>query len=325
MRFLHKIIKPVFFLHDIYKIYKIIQKVDPDIIHINNGGYPGALSCSAAVFSARLCGKNKVVYVVNNIAVPVNSLQRSLLYPIDLFLRYNVSRFVTASSRAKESLKNVLNLSENQIVQIPNTIVPRQVMIERKDFRKKYGIAEKDILIGCVALFEYRKGHHYLLNAFSNLLRDYKGKRRIFLMLDGKGEKTDEIKAQISELGIGKCVIMTNQANIYDLYNAIDFLVLPSIEQEDFPNVVIEAMYMKKPVIGTDVGGIPEQIKNGYNGFVVEPKDVEGLEESMLMLITKPKYARTLGINGKKIFRDKFSEKAIVSRYMDLYNVLMRE
>jgi glycosyltransferase involved in cell wall biosynthesis len=283
------------------------------------------LSYSAAVFSARLAGKTKIIYVVNNIAFPIKSFQRGLLYPIDLFVSKNVSKFITASERAKKSLEKVLSLKNEKVLQIPNTIVPRKINTQKEMFRKKYGINKDDILIGCVALFIERKGHVYLINAFSEFLKHYNGKNNVYLILDGNGDKKDEIKKLINELKLNKNIILTELANIYDLYNAMDFLVLASIEKEDFPNVIIESMYMGKPVIGTDVGGIPEQIKDGYNGEIVKPRNTKELGNAILKLVNDKKYSKKLGKNGKKLFEDKFSENTIVGRYIKLYNVLVNE
>jgi len=326
LRFFLKFAKPILFLIDVYRIYKIIKKENPEIIHINNGGYPGALSCSAAVLSAKLAGKKKIVYVVNNIAFPLtSSFQRFLLYPVDLLVARNVTKFITASKRAGASLETVLNLNKNRLIQIPNTVLLRKPSLQSNDFRKKYGIGEKDILIGCVGLFVKRKGHIYLLKAFSEFLKKHHGPDNVFLMFDGEGELKEEIKEMVTTLKLDNNVIFTTLPNIYDLYEAMDFLVLPSIEKEDFPNVVIESMYMGKAVIGTDVGGIPEQIINGHNGFVVTPRDVNELSNAMLKLTNDKKYLIKLGENGKKLFEEKFSENVIVEKYMKLYQEILEQ
>jgi glycosyltransferase involved in cell wall biosynthesis len=319
-KIIKKIFKPLYFLSDVYRIYNVIKKENPDLVHINNGGYPGALSCSAAVLAAKLAKKNRILYVVNNIAFPIDSLPRAILYPLDVYLRYNVSKFITGSKKARESLKSVLKLKDEQIVSIPNTIIPKKPKISKEAFRKMYGVGTGDIIVACVALFQHRKGHKYLIDAFAKTLGEVENNRKLFLFLDGWGQEQKGMEEQIEKLGIKQDVIITNSENIYDLYHAMDFLVVPSIEKEDFPNVILEAMSCGKAVVGTDIGGIPEQVIEDETGYIVKPKDVEELANAMKKLINDPKLADRLGKNGNERFEKEFSEDIVVKRYIELWN-----
>ena len=77
--------------------------------------------------------------------------------------------------------------------------------------------------------------------------------------------------------------------NIFDLINASDVIILPSIENEDFPNIIIEAMSLGKPTIGSKIAGIPEQIDHNKNGYLINPKDDKDLLKKIIKISNKKK------------------------------------
>lgn len=304
-------------------IHRLLRRARPDIVHINNGGYPGAFSCSAAVFAARLAGVRRIVYVVNNVAVPRQSLHRRMDFWMDRFVSRNVSRFITASTYAAQRLKEVLDLSDEQLVTLPNTILPRFPDETRAQTRSRLGIAPDEIVIGHVGVQEERKGQRFLIQAFS-ALRGETGSLKVRLVLEGTGPLRAHLESMVQQLALEKSVIFCQEANIYNLYQGMDLFVLPSIGYEDFPNVILEVMSLGKPVIGTRVAGIPEQIRDGYNGYVVEPKDAAGLCRAMHALVTNPLRREEMGKRSRELFETNFRREVIVGRYIELYRSLLR-
>ena len=325
VRILNNILKYPYFIRNVYSIYGVIKKEDPDIVHINNGGYPGAYSCSAAVFSARLAGKKRIVYVVNNIAFSGFSIRRKLDFWIDRFLAKNVSRFLTGSMYAGKRLQEVLKFEERQLVSIPNAAIPRSADESREETRRKYGFGADDLLIGNVAVFEERKGHKYLLDAFRELREELGRRMNLKLVIAGFGPLEEEIKEKVRSEKLEDCVRIVREKNVYNIFNAIDFFVLPSIGLEDFPYVIIEAMSMGKPVIGTRVAGIPEQISDGLNGYLVDPKDVKSLKEAMKKIAQSKLTRERMGEESKKIYEGQFTEAIVVEKYINFYNTLLTE
>ena len=80
----------------------------PDVLHINNGGYPAALSARAAAIAGRLAGVDKIIMVVNNMAVDYHRLSRRFDYPFDRLVVRSVDRFITGSEAASRRLSAVL-------------------------------------------------------------------------------------------------------------------------------------------------------------------------------------------------------------------------
>lgn len=313
----------IFFISNILKIYQIIKGEDPDIVHINNGGYPGAYSCSAAVFAAKLAGKDKIIYVVNNVAVPRSSITRKPDFWIDRFVSKNVSKFITGSNYAGEKLRSVLKFNNDQYVRIPNTIASRSSDESKEETRKRLGIGSNDILIGNVALYEERKGQKYLIKAFNELSKELGEALNIRLILEGRGPMKGELMELVKSYGLNSKVLFIEEKNIYNLYNCLDLLVLPSIAYEDFPSVILEVMSLGKPVVGTNIAGIPEQIENSRNGYIVEPEDVGQLKGAMKRIVTDEDLREQMGRKSREIFDANFKESMIIDKYINLYNSLL--
>ncbi|MFC1977611.1 glycosyltransferase family 4 protein [Chloroflexota bacterium] len=313
----------VFFFSNIYKIYRIIKKANPDIIHINNSGYPGAYSCSAAVAAAKLAGKDKIVYTVNNIAVPRSSVIRRLDFLLDRFVSKRVTKFVTGSSYAGKRLQSVLGFHDDRHIRIPNTILSRNNDETEEETRKRLSVGNDDILICNVALFEERKGQQYLIEAFNQLCKELGGTLKVKLILEGKGPTKVKLTELVQSNNLNSRVLFIEEENIYNLYNCLDLFVLPSIMYEDFPNVILEVMSLGKPVIGTKIAGIPEQIEDGSNGYVVEPGDILQLKDAMKRIVTDKHLRKQMGRRSREIFDGNFKEDIIIDKYINLYESLL--
>ncbi len=297
-------------------------RIQPDILHINNGGYPAATSCYAAVLAARKCGISKVVYMVNNMAAGYRHPLRWFDKRLDEVVKKTVTYFINGSNNAGLRLKEVLNLPESQQITIRNGIIPRTVTMSREEFRKMYSI-DKDIFVFAeVANLEERKGHRILLKAVKNLMK-VGTLRKFIVLLEGNGPLKEEISTFIKENGISETVRMIEVEQIYNLYNAIDVLVLPSIHTEDFPNTIIEAMGQGLPVIGTAIAGIPEQIDDHVNGLLVKPSDVEALAKAMDEILKDKELYDFCSKNARDKFDKNYTAEISVKNYMNLYRSML--
>ena len=104
------------------------------------------------------------------------------------------------------------------------------------------------------------------------------------------------------------------------IYAAIDLFVLPSTCVEAFGMGIIEAMAMRKPVIGSAIGGIPEIISHNLNGILVPPKNVESLSEAIAGYIKNKDGFRDIASAGRKTVELRFSDK----QYGDKFEALLK-
>lgn len=310
------------FLYNVVRIFFHFKKYTIDILHINNGGYPGAYSCGAAVLAAKLSGVKCIVYVANNTVIPYTHPVRWLDYPVDILIRHAVSKFVTASQYAGRELQHTLSISQEKHMSIPNGIKPRDIIQDRSAFREANGFSSSQVLAAVVANLECRKGHIYLLKALQWI--KLQNMPSPIVLIEGVGPEEAYLKKCVFEMGLSDNVRFLGRVqHVFDLMNAVDFVILPSIGYEDFPNVVIEAMGLGRPVVGTDVAGIPEQIVSGETGILIPPKSEEALASSIIRL-TKSKVLReSMGTEGYSRFLRFFVKDVAIQNYLGCYQKML--
>jgi len=317
-------IEYLFFVYDIFRLIIIFKKIKPEILHINNGGYPGSYSCLSAVFAARYCRINKVIFVINNIITPYNSIFRFIDKPIDWFVKNNMTIFITGSKYACDKLRLLWNLADGRAINVPNTITPRTLIESRESLLKRLNIKNDKIILCNIALLEKRKGQKYLVESIGIIKKDFENDyNKFILIIEGEGREYCNLINLSKILGVNKNIIfIQKEKNIFDLMNIIDVFILPSIENEDFPNVILESMSFGKPIIGTDIAGIPEQIKNNVNGFIVKPRDPKELSNAILQMVNNEKMRVEMGKKSLEIYNELFSYEKIMKKYINIYNNL---
>jgi glycosyltransferase involved in cell wall biosynthesis len=193
--------------------------------------------------------------------------------------------------------------------------------IDGSNLKRKLGIGGKKVVFA-LRHHEPKYGLEYLIRAIPLVLRRCEN---VVFIIGGDGSLRRFHEGLASELGVGGNVIFTGRIprNEVPFYYAIcDMVVVPSL-QEAFGLVVSEAMASGKPVIGTSVGGIPDQIIDGYNGFLVQPKDPKAIAERIVYLVENPEEAKRMGLNGRKIVKEKFDINRKIDRIISLYNNIL--
>lgn len=309
--------------YSIIKNAKTLQKVfsqySPDIIHVNNGGYPAATSAQAAVIAAHRCGVKDIYYVVNNMALDYSHPLRWIDAFLDPFIKKNVTKFITGSNNAGIHLKKVLGLPNSKQITIRNGIVRRYNKMSKAEFKKAYSIPKEKVIFSTIANLEERKGHKYLLQAIKDL-KDENQLSNYCFILEGKGPEEAFIRDYIINNGLSNYVKLISVPSIYDLYSATDVTILPSIANEDFPNIIIESMGMGIPVIGTRIAGIPEQIIPEETGLLIEPADRVALKKAIERLGTDSEFRRECGKRAQEVFKANYTASRSINNYISLYN-----
>lgn len=177
-------------------------------------------------------------------------------------------------------------------------------------------------IVGTIGRLVELKGHEYLLEAVAEVVKIFPNAK--FLIV-GDGPMQDDLKTLVKMHSIQESVIFTGyRSDVANLMAAMDVIVLCSILPDSFPRSVIEAMAMGKPVIGTNIGGVPEAIDDGVTGLLVPPKDSQALAKAMITLLQDKPRAKQMGIAGRKRVEQFFSiDKNIRDTekvYMELVN-----
>jgi glycosyltransferase involved in cell wall biosynthesis len=187
---------------------------------------------------------------------------------------------------------------------------------EKIRIRKKWNIGHNDAVIGIVSKLWEGKGHEVLIRAFKEIKREIKEAR---LVIVGEGPLDSMLHEITDTLGLTDSVLFTGfQMDVAGIISSFDVAVLPSFF-EGMGRVLLEAMAMEKPVVASRVGGIPDLVKDGINGFLITPGDVKGLAEALKKLLNDKGLANIMGRNGRKGITDRFSADAMVRSIKKIY------
>jgi glycosyltransferase involved in cell wall biosynthesis len=317
----------LYFLYNFITFLALLRKVRPDILHINNGGYPGSLRCNHLLMAARCCGIKSIVYQVNNIASKGKSIFSRYQ---NAYVDRNVQFFVTASLRAKEALVKERGFSPSKMVTIPNSIMDEGVSLGREALLKKWDLPENAFLLVQVAFLTGRKGQIHLLKAVLAIknMRIPGLSDRIKVMLVGDGEDEKGLRSYISENGLTGTAILTGyQDNPADFVSAADVFLLPSIANEDMPLAMLTAMSIGKPIIASRFAGIAEAIREEYEEGILLEVDPSTMSDqicrAVLRLYENPGVGDRLAGNARKRYLDEYSQEAYGKRFRELYQKVM--
>ena len=167
------------------------------------------------------------------------------------------------------------------------------------------------------------KGVEVLIRAFHGLRQTHP---EAHLVLIGSGHAESRFRTLVRALDLGEAVGFVSpmpQAQLAAWMQAARCLVLPSFS-EGLGRVILEAMACGRPVIGSRVGAIPEIIHEGVNGFLVEPGDVEAVQDRIRRVLDDPQLADRMGRQGRLMAWDLFSPEAYLKGYAEIAETVER-
>ena len=197
---------------------------------------------------------------------------------------------------------------------------------EKTESRKKIfqSIDESSILLGLVGRINRHKGQHLLLNVFGQLKKE--GIDNIYLLFLGSTIKTqtfflDVLQNEIKKKQLENVVTIVDfQKEIWKYYDAMDIVLVPTIDPEPFGLVAVEGMLSKKPVIAANHGGLKEIVVHHKTGLLFEPNSALDLKKSILEIIQNQKLIELFGSEGEERAKNKFSLQEYVNNFKAFYN-----
>jgi L-malate glycosyltransferase len=303
-----------------FLLLKLFKKIAPDILYVNNGGYPGSRACLTAVFSAKSAKINNIIFNVNSLATIQNGF-------IDRFIDRHIDNivdiFVTASYSAGKKLSKNRRFPYNKIRRIANTLFQEnEIETLTGKLRAEFNMGKSQFILGSAGLLTERKGYKFFIGACYLIKNDLLRKQaKVFIF--GDGEEREGLENLIKKYKLEGIVFLPGyRSDILKYIKDMDVFVLPSIDFEDFPYVNLEAMIQGKPLIGSSIAGIPEQIEQNKTGILVEAKNEILLATAIKKLLNDTRLSNKMGIKGKEKYFNEFSYTSTIRAYMDLFQEL---
>jgi glycosyltransferase involved in cell wall biosynthesis len=233
-------------------------------------------------------------------------------------LSHFTHRVVGVSGHTARNLVRFEKMNPDRVVTVFNGIEDsgQGVVVDPRLKRAELGLPVDAPVVGVGVRFTEQKGLRYLLESWPAVLRVIPDAR---LALAGYGPLEQELKAHAQRLGIaGKSHFLGPRSDMGEVLHAFDVYALPSI-WEGFPMILLEAMAACLPVVATHVGGAPEAIEDGCTGLLVEPRDIEGLADALIRLLSDPGMQERFGRSGRQRFEENFTASVMARAYERLY------
>jgi glycosyltransferase involved in cell wall biosynthesis len=192
----------------------------------------------------------------------------------------------------------------------------------QQDLRGALRLGHAGPVIGTVATLNERKGHRFLFEAVGILKRRHPGIR---LLVAGTGPLESQLKALADQKGLRDEILFLGfRSDIPQLLNTLDIFVLASLK-EGLGVSLLEAARSGLPLVATNVGGIPEIVRDGVTGRLVPPADSAAIADALDYMLQHPAEAAKLGKKARERITTDFSVAAMVARYRELYGRLIRQ
>ncbi|MBT8351462.1 MAG: glycosyltransferase, partial [Deltaproteobacteria bacterium] len=209
----------------------------------------------------------------------------------------------------------------------PVNVIPNGFPIDifkphpKAEIRKELDIPEsaKVILFGAESVVNARKGFAYLIEALNRLSVE-DGHKRVILTFGSLPEGV-KITSRCPVYNLGS---VANENQLALAYSAADVFVIPSIE-DNLPNTVIEAMACGIPVVGFDIGGIPDMVDHKKNGYLVKPKNIGGLIEGIDWVISSSESGTNFSERCREKVEKEYSLEVQAKSYYELYKGIVNQ
>jgi len=297
------------------KMLGVIKRYDIELINAHWALPSGFLATMTKRF-------HKLPVVTTSYGAELFTIRRkySIFKPLLKRAISNSDRAIAISDATAEAVKKFEPRKEVEV--IPDGVDTKHFSPENKGDRikQRYGLEGYSVILSCGRMVE-RKGFEYLVRAMPTVIQKFPNTK---LVLVGEGPERNRLATLASSLGIGENIVFTGVASDEDLpryYVACDIFVLPAIidargDTEGSGTTLVEAMASGKPVIGTNVGGIPYAVHNGEEGFLVEQRSPSQLAERIITLLSDQSLRQEFGKRGREAAEGRFSWNKIAERYV---------
>lgn len=283
LKYLKKEINPIYDFLGFWEIFYLTKKFRPDIIHLNSSKAEilGSLA-------AKLAGIKKIIFTAHGYVFnePMSKFKRNFYIFLERFCSRYIHKIICVSSFDRQTALDHKIAPADKLIVINNAInLTDYKFLNCEQARQELGkILNLDLvnkkIIGTIANLYKTKGLEYFIEA-AGLINspDY-----VYLVI-GEGDEREKLESRIKKLRLKNFILVGLMPQASRYLKAFDIFVLPSVK-EGLPYTILEAQVAGLPIIATNVGGLPDIIKNNKNGLLIEPKNPQMLADKIKLLLT---------------------------------------
>lgn len=293
------------------KLVKIIRENKIDIVHSHS-----SVDHRLAGIAARLTGRP--IVRSRHLSTPIkrSPLSKALYTKL-------ADKVITSGEFIRDAMIEHNGMPPNHIVSIPAGTDIDQFSLKRDlpNVRGNFGINESDFVVGIVGVLRSWKGHADLIHA---AIRARQRIPHLKLLIVGEGPQRPAIEKMIDETLSSDFIHLTgHQADPAAFMKAMDIVTLPSYANEATSQVLPQAMAMFRPVISSNIGGLPEVVIHEKTGLLVPPHSPEKLANAIVYLYENPSLRNELAAQGHLHILKRFTFKGMIDNTQHVYEELL--
>ncbi len=313
-------INPLFDLIALKELFTVFKNERFDIIHTHTAkaGFIGRIA-------GRLSGRSKTIYMTHGHIFYgyFNKFVSAIIVALERIAGLFTDRLIalTALEKSDFTTRRVINPSKISVIhsglELERYRNPKE---DARDLRSRFNINKFDAVVGMVGRLVHVKGPEYFIKSAKDVIKSVPNVR--FLIV-GDGELRDNLKSLARELNVDRSIVFIEwQEDVKDILSIMDILVVPSLN-EAVGRIIIEAGACGVPAVATNVGGIPEIVKDKLTGILVPSQSPEALAEAISSLLNNKVYLDEMREALKIWIDNKFSAERMVGEIMDIYKELL--
>ena len=314
-------VDPVRDIRAFFSLWALLRREKPAIVHTHTYK-AGILGC----WAAKMAGVPIIIHTPHGHIFfgHFSPLVTRLFMIIERLTATMVDRMVALTEGERRDYVAFSVANPDKMVTIHSGVDIDQFMKVKRNGREKkasLGLNVEAPVVGTVGWLLPIKGPMYLLKAMTAIWHTHPDIQLVYV---GKGDLEEEVKAEVHRTGVtDKVKFLGWRDDIPEIMQFLDIFVLPSLN-EGMGRVLVEAMASGKPIVASNVGGIPDLVKHGHNGFLVAPGDVDGLSLAIKKLIEDGQLRLEMGAKGRAMARN-YGVEEMIKKIDDLYTSLYQE
>jgi len=301
--------KSAFDLNVLKEIKNLIKKHSIHILHSHE-----FRSDMYGLLAAKQCG---IKVVATSHGWIENNIKGRIYTRLDKWLLRYFDNVTTVSGRiAKELVEKGVSSKKVEILHNALLIDEYKTDTLESTFRKEGNFKDDEILIGNIGRLSPEKGQTDFITAAKEIVKVFPKTRFIII---GIGPDEQKLRQLVEDFKLSEYVVFTGyRKDMTSIYKGLDLVVQTSYT-EGMPNIVLEALLMRVPVIATDVGGTSEIIKDNITGILIRPNSIEVLISYIRKYLSNKRHFEDMAIKGSKDIKNRFSFEKRTEKIMNIY------